>query len=101
MEIFKKIQYNHSVGKYKVLSSNAGVGSVITTKAGFFIMPKSVSFWNFVKRANQTIEQNPNETADYVSKNAYVDIIKDQFFEKKSISSQSQTFDRYTSFIVK
>lgn len=89
MEIFKKIQYNHSVGKYKVLSSNAGVGSVITTKAGFFIMPKSVSFWNFIKRANQTIEQNPNESADYVSNNAYVDLINDPRFVNFLKKSQS------------
>ena len=58
MEIFKKIQYNQSVGKYKVLSSNAGVGSIITTKAGFFVMPQSISFWNFIMRANSQTQRN-------------------------------------------
>lgn len=42
MEINKDKQYNQGVGKFKVLSSNAGVGSIITTKAGYFIMPQSV-----------------------------------------------------------
>ena len=80
MEIFKKTQYNHSVGKYKVLSSNAGVGSIITTKAGFFIMPKSISFWNFIKRASHVTQENLDKSADYISKNAYVDIINDPRF---------------------
>ena len=52
MEIHKDLQYNQGIGKYKVLSSNAGVGSIVTTKAGFFIMPKSVSFWGFVRDVN-------------------------------------------------
>ena len=56
MEIHKDLQYNQGIGKYKVLSSNAGVGSIITTKAGFFIMPKSVSFWGFVRDVNKQIE---------------------------------------------
>lgn len=80
MEIFRKTQYNHSVGKYKVLSSNAGVGSIITTKAGFFIMPKSISFWNFIKRASHVTQGNLDKSADYISKNAYVDIINDSRF---------------------
>ena len=56
MEIHKDIQYNQSIGKFKVLSSNAGVGSIVTTKAGFFVMPKSVSYWGFVKDVNKQIE---------------------------------------------
>jgi hypothetical protein len=80
MEIFKKSQYNHSVGKYKVLSSNAGVGSIITTKAGFFIMPQSISFWNFIVRANDETKGNPKDNSEDISKKAEVDVINDPRF---------------------
>ncbi len=80
MEIHKDIQYNQGIGKYKVLSSNAGVGSIVTTKAGFFIMPKSVSYWGFVKDVNKQIESfREREPAD-IAKSAGVDIIDDPRF---------------------
>jgi len=81
MEINKDIQYNQGVGKYKVLSSNAGVGSIITTKAGFFIMPQSVSFWGFIKTVNTQI-QNYSDTKDpnEIGKRAGVDVIDDPRF---------------------
>ena len=34
MKILNQSQYNQGIGKYKLLSSNAGVGSIITTKSG-------------------------------------------------------------------
>ena len=80
MEIFKKIQNNQSVGKYKVLSSNAGVGSIITTKAGFFIMPQSISLWNFIVRANDETKGNPKDNSEDISKKAEVDVINDPRF---------------------
>lgn len=80
MEIHKDIQYNQGIGKYKVLSSNAGVGSIVTTKAGFFIMPKSVSYWGFVKAVNKQIENFGERDAETISKAAGVDIINDPRF---------------------
>ena len=80
MEIHKDIQYNQGIGKYKVLSSNAGVGSIVTTKAGFFIMPKSVSFWGFVKDVNIQIENLRDSDPESISKTAGVDIINDPRF---------------------
>lgn len=80
MEIHKDIQYNQGIGKYKVLSSNAGVGSIVTTKAGFFIMPKSVSYWGFVKAVNQQVESFGERDPESVSKSAGVDIIDDPRF---------------------
>ena len=41
MEIKTSKQYNQGIGKYKVLSSNAGVGAIVATKWGGFIMPKT------------------------------------------------------------
>lgn len=80
MEIHKDLQYNQGIGKYKVLSSNAGVGSIVTTKAGFFIMPKSVSFWGFVRDVNKQIENFGDSDPESISRSAGVDIINDPRF---------------------
>lgn len=81
MEINKDIQYNQGVGKYKVLSSNAGVGSIITTKAGFFIMPQTVSLWGFIQDVNKQIENYPeNANPNDIARRAGVDVIDDPRF---------------------
>lgn len=80
MEIHKDIQYNQGIGKFKVLSSSAGVGSIITTKAGFFIMPKSVSFWGFVRDVNKLFENFGEKDPEEIAKSAGVDIINDPRF---------------------
>lgn len=80
MEIYKDIQYNQGIGKFKVLSSNAGVGSIVTTKSGFFIMPMSVSFWGFVKDLNKHIENFGDRDPEVYAKGAGVDIINDPRF---------------------
>ena len=81
MEIFNELQYNQAVGKYKVLSSNAGVGSIITTKTGFFIMPKTVSLWGCIKSVNNYIQ---NHLDDFdpasIARESGVDIINDPRF---------------------
>ena len=38
MEINNKKQYNQGIGKYKILSSTAGVGALVTTKWGGFVL---------------------------------------------------------------
>ena len=80
MDINKDIQYNQGVGKYKVLSSNAGVGSIITTKAGFFIMPQTVSLWGFVKDVNKQIENFDEKNPEQIAKRSGVNIINDPRF---------------------
>lgn len=81
MEILNECQYNQAVGKYKVLSSNAGVGSILTTKAGFFIMPQSVSLWGFVKSVNNYIQihQDDFDTSS-IARESGVIIINDPRF---------------------
>ena len=49
MDIRKENQYNQAMGKYKILSTEAGVGSIITTKWGGFIMPLSTDNWRFLE----------------------------------------------------
>ena len=64
MDINNKKQYNQGIGKYKILSSTAGVGSLVTTKWGGFIMPLSISDWQFIKTlsAEITKPENANHT---------------------------------------
>lgn len=57
MKINDKSQFNQGVDQYKLLSSTSGVGSLIATRMGTFIMPLSISNWNFVAKANSLIER--------------------------------------------
>ena len=57
MDIYNENQYNQSIGKYKILSSAAGVGSIITTKWGGFIMPLSIDNWVFLEKVTNEIKK--------------------------------------------
>ncbi len=56
MKILRSNQYNQGIGKYKLLSSTAGVGSIITTKVGSYILISDMNKWKFIKWANTKIE---------------------------------------------
>jgi hypothetical protein len=56
MKILKQNQYNQGVGKYKLLSSTSGVGSIITTKLGSYVLISDINKWRFIKWANSKIE---------------------------------------------
>lgn len=58
MDINSEKQYNISSSKFKMLSSTSGVGSVITTKWGGFIMPLEINRWSFVQKLSDSID-NP------------------------------------------
>lgn len=64
MEIKTTKQFNQSIGKYKVLSSNAGVGSIVATKWGGFVMPLSSSKWGSVFAVNEYLKRNGTELLD-------------------------------------
>ena len=57
MDIRKENQYNQPMGKYKILSSAAGVGSIITIKWGGFIMPLSTDNWKFLNVVTNKIKE--------------------------------------------
>ena len=84
MEIRTKKQYNQSIGKFKLLSSNAGVGSVIATRWGGFIMPLSTSKWDFVEKASvysvANSELGDDLLATQVKNNLGVEFIRDERF---------------------
>jgi hypothetical protein len=56
MKVLKQNQYNQGVGKYKLLSSTSGVGSIITTKLGSYVLISDIIKWRFIKWANSKIE---------------------------------------------
>lgn len=56
MKILKSNQYNQGIGKYKLLSSTAGVGSMITTKVGSYVLISDINRWKFIKWANSQVE---------------------------------------------
>ncbi|MCH5243722.1 MAG: DUF1998 domain-containing protein [Lentimicrobiaceae bacterium] len=80
MEISSEKQYNQSIGKFKVLSSNAGVGSIITTKSGFFVMPLSVSEWAYIDKVNKQLRNDNTKTPEMIANEAGVDTINDPRF---------------------
>lgn len=56
MKILNSNQYNQGIGKYKLLSSTAGVGSIITTKVGSYVLISDINKWKFIKWANSKVE---------------------------------------------
>lgn len=81
MEIRTLKQYNQGVGKYKLLSSNAGVGAIIPTKSGGFVMPMSSSYWDFIKVVSDKIRENSGISIDQtLADNLGVEFIYDPRF---------------------
>jgi hypothetical protein len=64
MDIQKTYQYNQSIGKYKLLSSTAGVGSIITTRMGIYVLVSDINKWRFVQRAQAIISDLRSEPDD-------------------------------------
>ena len=82
MEIRKENQYNQPVGKYKILSSAAGVGSIITTKWGGFIMPLSIDNWKFIEVVTNRIKGILPDKLDFkkIQDECGVELIEDPRF---------------------
>lgn len=64
MKILKSNQYNQGIGRYKLLSSTAGVGSIITTKIGSYILISDINKWKFIKWANSKVETIRTNNSD-------------------------------------
>lgn len=56
MRILQSHQYNQGIGKYKLLSSTAGVGSIITTKFGTYVLISDINKWRFIFILNNNIK---------------------------------------------
>ena len=89
MSILQAHQYNQGIGKYKLLSSTAGVGSIITTKFGTYVLVSDINKWQFVKNFNNRIKnflENPSgenyEGIKREAKNLGLTLIDDNRFVK-------------------
>jgi hypothetical protein len=56
MSILTENQYNLGMDKYKLLSSTSGVGAVVASKTGNFILISSIDKWPFINKAYDIIK---------------------------------------------
>lgn len=56
MKVLKQSQYNQGIGKYKLLSSTSGVGSIITSKHGYYVLISDINKWKFILWSNSKVE---------------------------------------------
>lgn len=91
MEILRLNQYNQGIGKYKLLSSTSGVGSIITSKLGYYILISDINKWKFLQwsnakvaivRTNNTDEKIVKENSQKEILNRGLNFIDDQRFIK-------------------
>ncbi|WP_431107887.1 DrmB family protein [Winogradskyella poriferorum] len=89
MNILQAHQYNQGIGKYKLLSSTAGVGSIITTKFGTYILISDINKWQFVNIFNNRIkillQSPPKDIYDGIkreAKNLGLTLVDDKRFVK-------------------
>jgi hypothetical protein len=84
MDIKKSQQYNISSSKFKMLSTNAGVGAVITTKWGGFVMPLCISEWEFIKMLTDSINNPAHSqyTLQQYQEDAGAEVVDDERFVK-------------------
>lgn len=64
MKVLKQNQYNQGVGKYKLLSSTSGVGSIIATKLGSYILISDINKWWFVEKVNFEVKNIRSKKSD-------------------------------------
>ena len=56
MSILTENQYNLGMDKYKLLSSTSGVGAVVASKTGNYILISSIDKWPFINKAFKIIK---------------------------------------------
>lgn len=62
MSILTRNQYNIGMDKYKLLSSTSGVGAVVATKTGNYILISSINKWPFLQNASNIIKNEIEES---------------------------------------
>jgi hypothetical protein len=64
MKILKQNQYNQSVGRSKLLSSTSGVGSIVPTRHGTYVLISDINKWHFIDWVNIQIDAIKRRQAD-------------------------------------
>lgn len=80
MEIKNKNQLNQGIDQYKLLSTASGVGALVSTKMGFFIMPLTIDEWGCIKRSQEHVSRYPNDLPARIISDEAVSILDDARF---------------------
>ena len=91
MRILQEHQYNQGIGKYKLLSSTAGVGSIINTKFGTYVLVSDINKWQFINLLNNKIK--------LLLEDSTTDIYKRIRFEAKNLGLSLVDDKRFVKFI--
>lgn len=78
--IHNKKQYNQGIGKYKVLSSTAGVGAIVPTTWGGFIMPLSIDQWRMIQSYTERRNTHPDDLNERIAEDSKCILVTDQRF---------------------
>jgi hypothetical protein len=78
--IHNKYQYNQGIGKYKVLSSTAGVGAIVPTTWGGFIMPLSIDNWPMIRLFTDRRYKYPSDSLERIADDTKCVLINDRRF---------------------
>lgn len=63
MDVKRQDQYNQGISRYKLLSATAGVGAIVTSNIGTYILISDVDKWDFIHSANTRIKDIRAEPA--------------------------------------
>ena len=80
MIIKNENQYNQGIGKYKVLSSTAGVGAIVPTTWGGFIMPLSIGKWQMIKLYTERRNAHLNDPIERIAEDSKCILVTDKRF---------------------
>jgi hypothetical protein len=64
MKILRSNQYNQGISKSKLLSSTSGVGSIVTSKIGTYILVSDIDKWSFIQWVNSKIKIIRSQKSD-------------------------------------
>lgn len=82
MEIKTKKQFNQGTDQYKLLSTASGVGALVATKVGTFIMPLTIDKWHFIQRVQNHLQRNSSDPDSRIVSDEAVTLIEDNRFIK-------------------
>jgi hypothetical protein len=96
MQILTSNQYNQGIAKTKLLSATAGVGAIITTRLGYYILVSDINKWEFVQKAQKKLaeiredemddskryekakKRIPTEGIDFIDDRRFVEFLRDE-----------------------
>jgi hypothetical protein len=86
-KIYDIARYNQEISKYKLLSSTAGVGSIVNTKLGYNVLIHDIGQWDFIKKTQERIKylETDCKTTNVFERSSYFNdkFLKDPHWDQK------------------